>query len=77
MNKTMLAIIVCSTFALPANADTISGGKITSLDACGTGFSYSKKKKHWRFRITDKTVKERRRMRETAGPPRSPQSSLQ
>jgi hypothetical protein len=56
MNKTILAIIVCSTFALPANADTISGGKITSLDAGGTGFSYSKKKKHWRFRITDKTV---------------------
>jgi hypothetical protein len=56
MNKTVLAIIVCSMFALPANADTISGGKITSVDAGGTSFHYSKKKKHWTFRITDKTV---------------------
>ena len=56
MHKTMLAIILCTTFALPASADTISGGKITSVDAGGTSFSYSKKKKHWRFRITDKTV---------------------
>ena len=43
MNKTALAIIVCSMFALPANADTISGGKITSVDAGGTSFHYSKK----------------------------------
>jgi len=56
MNKTMLAIIVCSTFALPANADTISGGKITSVDPGGKSFSYSKRKKHWRFRITDNTI---------------------
>ena len=58
MNKTALAITVifCSMFALPASADTISGGKITSVDAGGTSFNYSKKKKHWRFRITDKTV---------------------
>jgi hypothetical protein len=46
----------CSIFALPASADTISGGKITSIDAGGQDFSYSKRKKHWRFRITDKTV---------------------
>jgi Domain of unknown function (DUF5666) len=56
MNKTMLAIVLCSTFALPAGAATVSGGKITSVDTGGTSFSYSKKKKHWRFRITDKTV---------------------
>ena len=58
MNKKALAITVifCSMFALPASADTISGGKITSVDAGGTSFSYSKKKQHWRFRITDKTV---------------------
>jgi hypothetical protein len=56
MNKTVLSIIVCSMFALPAGAATISGGKITSVDAGGTSFSYSKKKKHWKFRITDKTV---------------------
>jgi hypothetical protein len=56
MNKAVMAILLCGMFALPANADTISGGKITSVDAGGTGFSYSKKKKHWRFRITDKTV---------------------
>jgi hypothetical protein len=56
MNKTALAIIVCSMFALPASADTISGGKITSVNAGGTSFNYSKRKKHWTFRITDKTV---------------------
>ena len=56
MTKTMLAIILCCVFALPAGAATISGGKITSVDAGGTSFNYSKKKKHWRFRITDKTV---------------------
>ena len=56
MTKTTLAIILCSMFTLPASADTVSGGKITSVDAGGTSFSYSKKKKNWRFRITDKTV---------------------
>jgi hypothetical protein len=56
MNKTVLAVIVCSMFTLPASADTISGGKITSVDAGGTSFHYAKKKKHWRFTITDKTV---------------------
>jgi hypothetical protein len=56
MNKTALAIVVCSMFALPASAATISGGKITAIDAGGTSFHYSKKKKDWRFRITDKTV---------------------
>jgi len=56
MKKTTLAIILCGMCALPASADTISGGKITSVDAGGGSFSYSKKKKHWRFRITDKTV---------------------
>jgi hypothetical protein len=56
MNKTALALIVCSMFALPASAATISGGKITAVDAGGTSFHYSKKKKNWRFTITDKTV---------------------
>jgi Cu/Ag efflux protein CusF len=56
MNKTALALIVCSMFALPASAATISGGKITAVDAGGTSFNYAKKKKNWRFRITDKTV---------------------
>ena len=56
MNKALLTIMVCSMFALPASADTISGGKITSVDPGGTSFSYAKKKKHWRFRITDKTI---------------------
>jgi Domain of unknown function (DUF5666) len=56
MNKTALAIIMCSIFALPASAATILGGKITSVDAGGTSFNYAKKKKNWRFRITDKTV---------------------
>ena len=56
MTKTMLVTILCCVFALPASADTISGGKITSVDAGGTSFSYSKKKKNWRFKVTDKTV---------------------
>ena len=56
MTKAMLTIILCGVFALPASAATISGGKITSVDAGGTSFSYSKKQKNWRFRITDKTV---------------------
>jgi len=56
MNKTALVIVVCSMFALPASADTISGGKITSVDAGGTSFNYSKKKKNWTFKVTDKTV---------------------
>jgi hypothetical protein len=56
MNKTVLAILMCSMFALPASAATISGGKITSVDAGGTSFNYSKKKKNWKFRITDRTV---------------------
>jgi hypothetical protein len=55
MNKTTLAIMVCGMFALPASADTISGGNITSLDAGGTGLDHSKKR-HWRFRITGKAV---------------------
>jgi hypothetical protein len=56
MNKTVLSIIFCSIFALPASADTISGGKITSVNAGGTSVNYSKKNKQWKFRITDKTV---------------------
>jgi Domain of unknown function (DUF5666) len=54
MQRTVLAFIVCSMFAVPASAGTISGGKITSVDA--GGFNYSKKKKSWKFKITDKTV---------------------
>jgi hypothetical protein len=56
MKKTMLAIVLCGMCALPASADTISGGKITSVDVGGTSFNYAKKKKNWRFRVTDKTV---------------------
>jgi hypothetical protein len=56
MKKTMLATVLCGMCALPASADTISGGKITSVDAGGTSFKYAKQKKHWKFRITDKTV---------------------
>jgi hypothetical protein len=53
MNKAMGAVIVCSLFALPASADTISGGKITSVNTVGTSFNYARNKKHWRFKITD------------------------
>jgi hypothetical protein len=56
VNKTILAIVLCSMFALPARADTISGGKITSVEAGGTSFRYSKRKKNWKFKVTDKTV---------------------
>ncbi len=54
MSKIVLAVILCIMFALPASADAISGGKITSVNAGGA--SYSWKKKHWRFKITDMTV---------------------
>jgi len=56
MKATVLVVIVSSLFALPAGAETISGGKITSVDAGGTSFNYSKKKKSWKFRITDRTM---------------------
>jgi hypothetical protein len=56
MNQTMLTIILCSMFALPASADTISGGKITLVDPGGKSFNYSKKKRHWTFKLTDATV---------------------
>jgi Cu/Ag efflux protein CusF len=54
--KMALAILVCSMLTLPASADAISGGKVTSVNADGTKFTYVKKRKHWTFRITDKTV---------------------
>jgi hypothetical protein len=54
--KTVVAIVVCGMLTLPAHADTISGGKVTSINADGKSFIYTKKKKHWTFRITDKTV---------------------
>jgi len=56
MTKTVLAVLICSMLALPASADAISGGKITAVDTGGKTFSYTKKKKHWTFKITDKTV---------------------
>jgi hypothetical protein len=56
MKKAVLAIVLCSMFALPASADMISGGKVTSVGPGGKSFSYSKSKKHWKFRITDKTI---------------------
>src|SRR5258708_40085606 len=56
MHRTMLAIILCSTFALPAKADTISGGKIASVDSGGKSFHYSWRKKHWTFKTTDTTA---------------------
>jgi hypothetical protein len=54
--KIALATVVCGMLTLPANAAAISGGKITSVNAEGTSFTYAKKKKRWTFRITDKTV---------------------
>jgi Domain of unknown function (DUF5666) len=54
--KTALAIVVCGMLTLPASAEVISGGKVTSVNADGKSFTYTKKRKHWTFRITDKTV---------------------
>jgi hypothetical protein len=56
MSKTVLAIVVSSMLTLPASAEAISGGKVTSVNPEGTSFIYAKKKKHRTFRITDKTV---------------------
>jgi hypothetical protein len=55
INKTALAIVI-SMLSLPASAEAISGGKVTSVSANGTSFSYAKKRRHWTFRVTDKTV---------------------
>jgi hypothetical protein len=54
--KTALAILLCSMLTLPARADAISGGKITSVNTEGASITLTKKRKHWTFRITDKTV---------------------
>jgi hypothetical protein len=54
--KAALAIVVSGMLTLPASADAISGGKVTSVAAGGTSFGYVKKRKRWTFRITDKTV---------------------
>jgi hypothetical protein len=54
--KIAFAIIVSSMLTLPANAEAISGGKVTSVNADGKSFVYTKKKKHWTFRITNETV---------------------
>jgi hypothetical protein len=54
--KIALAIGVSSMLTLPASADAISGGKVTSVNSDGTSFVYVKKKKRWTFRINDKTV---------------------
>ena len=56
MKKTTLAIILCGMCALPASADTISGGKITAVNSGKTSFNYSKRKRHWTFKITDTTL---------------------
>jgi hypothetical protein len=36
MNKTVMAIILCGVFTLPANTDAISGARITSVNSGGT-----------------------------------------
>ena len=54
--KIALAVVISSMLALPASADAISGGKVTSVNPEGTSFVYAKKQKRWTFRITDKTV---------------------
>jgi hypothetical protein len=45
MKNAALAIFLCGMFVLPAKADTISGGRITSVEAGGAGFSYLEKEK--------------------------------
>jgi hypothetical protein len=54
--KIALAIAIGTMLALPVKADTIAGGKVTSVNADGTSFVYVKKRKRLTFRITDKTV---------------------
>jgi hypothetical protein len=54
--KIALAIAVSSMLTLPASADAISGGKVTSVKSDGTSFVYVKKGKRLTFRVTDKTV---------------------
>jgi hypothetical protein len=54
--KMALATLVCGMLTLPAHADAVSGGKVTSVNADGKSFTFARKKKHWTFKITDKTV---------------------
>jgi hypothetical protein len=54
--KIALAIAVSSMLTLPASADAISGGKVTSVNSDGTSFVYVKKGKRLTFRVTDRTV---------------------
>jgi hypothetical protein len=39
MSKTVLLAILCVIFALPASADAISSGKITSVESGGNAFT--------------------------------------
>jgi hypothetical protein len=54
--KIALAILISSMLTLPASAEAVSGGKVTSVNADGKSFTYTKKRKRWTFRITEKTV---------------------
>jgi hypothetical protein len=44
ISNRVLAIVVRSMLAVPASAEAISGGKVTSVNAVGTSFVYAKKK---------------------------------
>ena len=44
VSKAVLAIVVGSILTLPTSAESISGGKVTSVNAEGTSFTYAKKK---------------------------------
>ncbi len=56
MGRTMVAAIICTMFALPAVADTISGGKVIAVSDGGKSFKYRWKHKNLTFKTTDKTV---------------------
>jgi hypothetical protein len=56
MRSLTLATAACMAFTLTANAETISGGKVTAVNEGARSFEYHWKGKDWTFRTNDKTL---------------------
>jgi hypothetical protein len=56
MRRLLLTVVVCVGFALSANAETISGGKVTAVNAAARSFDCHWRTKDWTFKTNDKTI---------------------
>jgi hypothetical protein len=56
MRRLILTMVACVGFGLSANAETISGGKITAINEGTKSFDCHWKAKDWTFKTNDKTV---------------------